>query len=229
MGIGIYSLEFGNGSYYIGQSTNIEARFYDHLYELKLNKHFNFKVQNTYNTYGEPTFNVVCYCTLAELDKQEVQYIDLQDLKCLNIKPGGSVARGELAPRAKYKDENIEKAFLMLVKERSLTHQKIADLLSINVDTVHDISACRGRGSAELREKYPELYSILEVSKARNTKGSFSATLYNKSLGKFVTLSSGEFSRFCREYGVQSSNLSKVVQGKRKSTLGWELYECEVV
>lgn len=48
-------------------------------------------------------------------------------------------------------------------------------------------------------------------------------------IGKFVTLSSGEFSRFCREYGVQSSNLSKVVHGKRKSTLGWELYECEVV
>lgn len=71
---------------------------------------------------------------------------------------------------------------------------------------------------------YPELYTKLLSCKAPNTRGKTTITLRHED-GRTVTLISGQYAEFCRNNGVQSSNLSKVVTGKRKATLGWTLLE----
>ena len=52
---GIYKIEskIKPERIYIGSSVNIIARWKNHLYELRKNKHRNNKLQNHYNKYGE--------------------------------------------------------------------------------------------------------------------------------------------------------------------------------
>jgi group I intron endonuclease len=47
-----------NNKIYIGSSAvNITKRFYEHLNSLRHNYHYNFKLQNDFNKYGESNFN----------------------------------------------------------------------------------------------------------------------------------------------------------------------------
>ena len=45
-----------NGKVYIGQTRYKELRFEQHIKSLKLNKHFNYKLQEDFNTFGEDAF-----------------------------------------------------------------------------------------------------------------------------------------------------------------------------
>jgi len=220
MAIGIYKLEWSDGRYYIGQARHLESRFNEHIRDLKRNVHFNYKVQAQFNKFGTPLFIVLKYCTINKLDEEEIRYIDLKDRYCLNILPGGTVVRGESSPRAIYSDELIELVFLELIN-RTSTHKELASKFNVDIGTINDISSCRGRGSTELEAKYPEEYAKLKSTKAHNTRGNRQVILTNGI--DTVVLNTGEFSEFCRRTGVQNANLSKVIKGERKATLGWSL------
>lgn len=220
MAIGIYKLGWLNGKYYVGQARNLETRFSEHIGALRSNTHFNYKVQAQFNTFGMPSFIVLKYCSLGELDNEEIANIDLNNKDCLNILPGGSSARGEASPRAIYSNEIIELVFLELIK-RSSTHKELEAKFGVDINTINDISSCRGRGSTELEAKYPKEYAKLRDTKSHNTRGGRQVVLTNGI--DTVTLKVGEFSEFCRRTGVQNANLSKVIKGERKATMGWSL------
>jgi len=62
---GIYQiLNLIDGKRYIGSSTNLKAREYNHFYELKRNKHANSYLQHSYNLHGAENFvfEILCYC-----------------------------------------------------------------------------------------------------------------------------------------------------------------------
>ena len=63
---------------YIGSSVDIPKRWYQHLSELKKNKHDNHKLQNHYNKYGKNDliFSVVICCEKDELLGAEQFYMD---------------------------------------------------------------------------------------------------------------------------------------------------------
>lgn len=77
---GIYCIEnLVNNKKYVGQSTNIEERWYRHRNSLKKNVHYNDHLQRAWNTYGEDSFSfyVLQACGVDELDGLEIYYIDL--------------------------------------------------------------------------------------------------------------------------------------------------------
>ena len=63
-----------NGKFYIGQSSDIETRYYNHFYELNHNTHCNKHLQNAWNKYGENNFS---FEIIYECDKND----DLNNLE----------------------------------------------------------------------------------------------------------------------------------------------------
>jgi hypothetical protein len=222
---GIYKLEFIDGLYYIGQSTNLKTRKNEHSRLLLLGKHHNYKIQQKYDINKElPIFSIIKYCEPEYLNTEEDLLIDLLDSKCLNIKAGGSSNFGINALTAKYLTSDIELAFLMLANNPGISHKVVAEYISIDINTIHDISAGRNRAFTEMKKLYPELYAKLIKQKAANTRGKNTVVLQHDD-GRVTKLISGEFSEFCRNNNVQNGNLSKVIAGDRKSTMGWKLIE----
>lgn len=66
-----------NDKMYIGQSTDIEKRWYEHKKRLNRNNHINNNLQNDWNIYGEDNFKfeIIIECTIDELDELEISYI----------------------------------------------------------------------------------------------------------------------------------------------------------
>jgi hypothetical protein len=222
---GIYKLLFKTGSFYIGQTVNLDIRKKEHYRLLLLGTHHNYKVQELYDNLKElPEFIVEIECNTSELNTHENTLIDLSNNLCLNIKAGGDSNFGYNALTSKYLSSDIELAFLLLVENPGILHKEVADFVGIDINTVHDISAGRNRAFTEMKELYPEKYSKLIKQKAANTRGKSTVVLKHVD-GRVVKLISGEYSEFCRTNNIQTSNLSKVITGKRTSTMGWSLVE----
>lgn len=220
---GIYKLEFIDKSYYIGQSVNLNTRDKDHFSALSNGSHFNYKVQNKYDSLGVlPSYTIIKLCNPSELNSYESNLIDLKDSLCLNIKAGGDSNFGFNAPTAKYLTSDIETAFFILIDNPGILHKDVADFVGIDINTVHDISAGRNRVYTELSKAYPDKYAQLLKMKAANTRGKTTIVLEHTD-GRTVTLVTGEYSEFCRQNGVQNGNLTKVIKGERKTTMGWKL------
>lgn len=223
--IGIYKLEFADGFFYIGQSVNLISRLKDHYRMLVEGNHHSYKLQDKYNKEKVfPKHSIITLCELAELDAIETSLIDLNNKLCLNVKAGGLNNYGSSAPTAKYLTSDIELAFLLLVDNPGILHRHVADFVGIDINTVHDISAGRNRVLTEMSSKYPEKYTKLIQLKAANTRGKYTIVLENTE-GRVVKLVTGEYSQFCKLNNVQPANLSKVISGNRKATMGWKLVE----
>lgn len=223
---GIYKLEFEDGSYYIGQSVNLNkrSRYKDHVTMMLNNRHHSYKVQDKFDSLQKlPTYGVVEYSDLINLNSLEQKYINLNDKNCLNVKAGGGSNYGQNTDTAKYFTYQIEDAFFLLINNPKILHKEVATHTGLDINTVHDISAGRSRAVTEMSIKYPEEYAKLLKMKAHNTRGKTTVILANNKSNKEVTLVTGEYSQFCRDNNIQSSNLAKVITGKRNSTMGWYL------
>jgi hypothetical protein len=84
---GIYKFTFSNGHYYIGQSYNIKRRSKQHIKEMSKGTHTNPRVQNCYNKYGEPNFEILVECTKDCLDVKESEYLfkHIGEESCCNM------------------------------------------------------------------------------------------------------------------------------------------------
>lgn len=93
---GIYKIIFSNNHYYIGQSVNTNRRFSQHKRELKKGIHSNSRLQNCYNKYGEPVFEVIQECLKTELDLIETKYLyeNVDNELCCNFCKIGKSAKG---------------------------------------------------------------------------------------------------------------------------------------
>lgn len=223
--IGIYKLEFTDGSYYIGQSVNIVSRLRDHYRDLIAGNHHSYKLQERYNKLGIlPKHSILSTCKIDELNCIEESLIDINSPLCLNVKAGGSSNYGINAPTAKYDTNDIELAFLLLVDNPGIPHKEVADFVGIDISTVHDISAGRNRVFTEMKDKYPEKYIKLMGMKAPNTRGKMTVVLEHID-GRTIKLITGEYTEFCKLNGIQTANLSKVIKGTRNTTMGWKLVE----
>lgn len=73
---GIYLLTFTNGDTYIGRSSNIRKRIYNHSDALKNNRHKNKMMQNIYNKHGEFTWELLESVPPLNQGKREVYWIN---------------------------------------------------------------------------------------------------------------------------------------------------------
>lgn len=79
---GIYKItNVVNNKVYIGQSKDINKRWYSHRSELNGNKHNNEHLQNSWNKYGCDSFKfeIVELCEQSELNNKEIYWIDYYD------------------------------------------------------------------------------------------------------------------------------------------------------
>lgn len=85
--IGIYKFTFSNNHYYIGQLLNIKRREQQHCRDMLKNKHPNSRVQNCFNKYGNPNFEILEECSIDVLNEKETFYISqyIKDVNCCNV------------------------------------------------------------------------------------------------------------------------------------------------
>lgn len=86
-----------NGKVYIGiTEKTLEQRKIEHLKLLKKDKHFNYKLQNDWNIYGEKNFSFVLLDTLSDISLEEgynyeYELISSYTGEKYNLAPGGKI------------------------------------------------------------------------------------------------------------------------------------------
>lgn len=113
MSIGIYKYQNKiNGRIYIGQSSNIEKRFAQHLYDSKnLGKRAGTGIDYAINKYGIENFDfeIIEKCDLSELDEKECFWIKYYNSyeNGYNRTPGRGSLKGEDHPRAILTEQQV--------------------------------------------------------------------------------------------------------------------------
>jgi group I intron endonuclease len=106
---GVYKIQnMATGKFYIGSSSvNIFYRFNRHISQLKNNKHFNSKLQNSFNKHGIDCFELSVLEFTADCLNREQHYID-------SLKPFYNIAKVAGAPMAgrKHSKETIERCYM---------------------------------------------------------------------------------------------------------------------
>lgn len=220
MATGIYKLVFKDGTFYVGKALDLGKRYKEHCRDLLRGTHFNYKVQKAYDKNGIPDYSVILECLPTELNDFERKYIDLNNTQQLNILEGSDKLYGQKAPRFIYSDDEMLAIFLTIAENPKVSRKLLADDYGVNISTVYDISAGRGR-AIMFKEEYSEEYSKIIKNKSYNTRGKNTVKVTNGT--DIVELKTGEYQKFCESNGLHSSNLSKVINGSRKSTGGWRL------
>lgn len=237
MTIGIYKLEFADGTFYIGKSVSIESRYKDHCSMLKRGVSGCPKLQKKYNEVGTlPTVNIIEEASIDTLSDREVYWISTLAAVShgLNVLHGGQDTMvGENHPGSKYSNTQIHLVLEMLSSIEPLySHTDIETATRVKATTIKDI-VC-GTSHMWLKEVYPETYEkMLSVKLLRKTTNSF-ANLNpqaNKKVTEYPLITSpigidyriDHLSNFAKEHGLQASNLSHVLSGRRIHHKGWKL------
>ena len=215
-----------NGKVYIGQSKNIEHRWYCHVSSLKNNHHYNTYLQNAWNKYGEEAFKfyIVETCDLSELDEREIHYIakyrSSNSNFGYNLTAGGNGTHNAPLETRKKMSESIKRHYENNPEKRELTRQ---NTLKQFADPEFYKKYRELRSSEEYRKKISEAHKGFKVSEETKRK-------ISKNSGKKV---------ICIETGIVFNNIAEaerslpgnkniksVVTGRRKTAGGyhWAYY-----
>lgn len=226
MTIGIYKLSFtGTNQVYIGQSQNIEYRYSQHLSYLKRGRNSK-KLQIAYIKYGIPNMEVIVECSLEDLDSLENGAIEVYDsfnngLNSLEEAGYMPILVGENHPGAKYSNEQIAAAFILLVNTE-LTHQQVADKTGISKNMVNHIAA--GTCHVWLQQEFPEEFAMLASRKPKAGTSSERGVIHPKIMspeGNVYTVDN--IRAFGREHSLPYSSLVYFITGQRKNMRGWSI------
>lgn len=177
-------------------------------------------MQKCYNLYGEPEAYIEELCSIQELDKLELHYINKYDTykNGLNIVFGGSIQHGEANPNHKYSNQKIIEAFL-LAYTRDLSARDVERLSGVSECTIRGI--LNGSRHQWLRETYPVEYKLMLATKQVQNHNRFIYRIIKNSIIEEFTV----LAEIGRKLGLDSGNLSKLCNGKLKKYKGWELYD----
>ena len=104
--IGIYGVHnIHTDTWYVGQSNDIQWRWYEHKSDLNANRHHNTHLQRAYNKYGKDVFEWVILeeCSLDKLNEREIYWIAKKDsfYDGYNQTLGGGGTRGWVSSKRK--------------------------------------------------------------------------------------------------------------------------------
>ena len=229
MTIGIYAIFWMEQDlFYIGQSSNIETRLKTHLRNLSDNKHSNYRVQEAYNSFGEPESHILEICSIEDLNLyEEIWQEEFQSLLSLDlVKAGKNHAQGLTNPRSKYTRIQLLKTF-RLCRVPSLTSKEVSIFTKVSLSMVDDIRS--GRAHKWLQEEYPFSWSIIESTRKDRITNGYKHSA--KKLGRTYTFVDSlgveyivdNFTKFAKEHKLDSSDLSRVASGKYSHTKGFKL------
>jgi hypothetical protein len=224
---GIYCFYFLQkpNEFYIGKGISILVRVQNHISAMKRGDHFNNKVQNYYNKYGLPEFQVLEECIPELLVEKEIEYIEEFDSynNGLNLTNGGEGGGfGEGVHNAKYSNRDYYEV-LCLIAYTNFSLSEISELSGVGLTICKHISAQSAHNW--LSDKYPVEYSLVKLKKySRDNSAKSKGIVYPIILdpeGKEYMVDNTH--RFATEHNLQYQNLHKVLVGKRMSHKGWKL------
>lgn len=225
MTVGIYKIEFKDSSFYIGKSSTIERRIYEHSSKLAKGLHYNILIQKKYDEYKDFTYQVLEECNIEQLTAREQGYLDEIDYtseKCLNISKSSVLnCMGPKNCMVSSTEEQLVEVFSMLL-ERQHTHETISLVTGVPLGSIVHISC--GNSHTWLKDffgmEYVE-YINLSINKVLDR--------YTKEGVRVIQHNDGRIHEFelqstaCKELGLRQSHLSEVLHGKRKTHKGWYL------
>ncbi len=224
---GIYCIYFDQhpDEYYIGRSVNLLVRMQDHKSALLAKRHVNNKLQNYYNKYGMPNFEVLEHASPDILPQLEADYIlEFNSFNHgLNLTTGGEGGGyGEGNTAAKYTEQQYLLA-LRLLADTNLSCSDIAINTGLSRSVVKNIS--NGAGHAYLNTIDPDAYSkVVNKKYTRDNSAASKGITYpaiKSPTGQEFKVEN--IHKFCVEHDLQPQNLHKVLTKQRKSHKGWRL------
>lgn len=240
MTVGIYKLEFSDGSFYVGRSVCIESRYRDHIRFLKNNSNGCSKLQTKYNSIAElPALSILEECSLNELSDREKHWIIALDAinSGLNILPGGEdILLGDKHPNSRYTNNQVLEVVRLLGIhwDNNLTHENISNVTGVSISTIKDILSKRSH--VWVSKEYPTEYqSMLDARILRKSNSLKNLNPFaNKKVKEYPEIISPDgivykvehLTNFCKEHNLTPGNMCKVFTGERLQHKGWKLYKC---
>jgi group I intron endonuclease len=236
--IGIYCLNF-NGVYYIGKSNNLKRRYKDHISNL-INGVSNYKMLEAYKLYGEPSFEIVEYCTLDELVEKEIFWIaEFNSITDgLNITSGGDGGgSGTEHNRSVYSKEDLIHVLKLLADNKIYTYTEIYNITSVRISTITNI--VDSNSHVWLADMFPNDYArmlSIDIKLERKNKAlqetASKLTGIKKNSFKYPDLVDpfgNVFSNitntktFAEEHDLSTEGICRLCSGKIKSHRNWKL------
>lgn len=229
MTIGIYALHFkGSDKVYIGQSLRIEERFARHKLRITTGL-ANYKLMQAYSSYGLPSLEIILETNADEdLDILENEAIQIYDAVNngfnINSKAGGGGVglQGDLHGNSKFTNAAILKVFNLLTE--NISFKQIVDETGVSIHTIRDVS--KGRTHRWLKTEFPIEYDKMLLLKGHREKNTAKdrGIIYTPILDPEGTLHTVDnLNAFAMKYNLNSSHLSGVLHGIRKTHKGWKL------
>lgn len=226
----IYLLRFtGTNKVYIGQTTDPTKRKAQHIALLNKGIHTK-KLQDAYNTYGEPEFikliEASSYTELCSLEEEAIKVWDSfnNGFNTKHYVAGREFnSCGELNGNSKYSNEEIIQVFLYLVNNKDIPITKVSEVFCMPLICVYEIT--EGKKHVWLKEIYPEEYALLMSYKGTRKKF---ITLEQKGIvHRLISPDGIEYTikdsvrAFCREHSLNNTSIGNVINGKAKQHKGW--------
>jgi len=235
MNIGIYLLYWkeDDSKVYIGKSTDIKNRINRRHYELANNSHENYKLQNMYNKYGDPSYIILDTCNSIDLSTKEVQWISEFDSYAngYNLTTAEDLnGHGTSHSASLYTKFQILKVFSMLYKGL-YSFKQISFRTGVKIASINAI--CKGINHTWLShylDKYNKMLSIERLSINKKPKRED----YTKILGKYpqvmspigtiYTIAKYGSKAFAILHNLNPKRLNELLHGDCKTHKGWYVY-----
>ena len=230
MTIGIYALYWEQQDLvYVGQSLDIESRGRSHLSKMRLNKHSNYKVQESYNSFGLPVLIIIEICAIDQLDSLEhlwtEEFSALSSDRGLCIVAPGLAGRGTEHHSSIYSRTQILKVFSLLYK----TKLSVLDIsLRTRVSECNIRNILCGNRHIWLKEEHPEKYLSMLSRDKFIRRLSTKVTLVSPSGVTHNVDNIKEFSNFIEipatSLAAKIAGFTKVIYGKSNQYKGWKIF-----
>jgi hypothetical protein len=237
MATGIYKLSFPNtNSVYIGQALDIHRRYLAHLRSMKDGSSAK-KLQKAYDTFGEPSLEILLETTKEELSSAEAEAIEIYNSiangfnSILTSTTNRIFQEGQDASNAQYLNEVYISIFNYCV-DGILADKEIAEITGSTWQVVGTIRKCENH--KWLKNMFPDKYAILENRKKQFINGPHNCAeargiLYDTLISpQNVEYTVKNVREFARQHNLHPSNLSDLLHGKFKSLHGWRLKNSKI-
>lgn len=236
MGVGIYALWWETASMiYIGQSIDLVKRKNYHINLMRRGIHINCKIQEQYDLYGLPEFNVLEHCRPELLNTLEIMYVNefnsIND--GLNICEAGTSGFGTNCSSSKYSRIQILKVFSLLYNTTS-TYKDISDKTKVTIEVVNSIAQEHTHKwlCSAYPSKYAQMINNRAIRRSFNGSGISSdryGSIYLKNKSGYIYLVHN-VTEFCKNntelksmYLASAKGISRLLTGFHKTYKGWEL------
>lgn len=201
------------------------------------------KLQNAYTLYGLPKIEILVVCSIEELDILENEAIEIFDsfntgfnsVECSDSAP---LLKGAEHGNAKFtKDQILLSATLL--QDPNNTFLDISSITGVSEETISKISS--GVCHIWLSEEEPEVWKNIANLRNKRTKlGAYKRgdKISAKNTGiTYPKIKSPDGSvydvenayAFARQHGLRGNHLTEVLNGRRKSHMGWKVCQEEQV